>query len=239
MPPLSGTSPPLPSGSSAGTLCTPIDAFWNGFQPWVSPSNGNFPDEAFTSVTTRHRFEYEIFAYGGIDVNHVLGDGHQYANQHEIAFPGGIRREFIRTAREYSGTQLVRIWDNPRFDNELNPRGHIPPLEALPPPIRGIPVPSSSSLSTTERRTPMVAQDKMSCAAAVPPVVATISCVWLETADVDDTLSIKPIPRLSSAAVLHPLPPWTGLLLLWEPLCLSSGRARHDGRHDRVRATIC
>ncbi|RDX46168.1 hypothetical protein OH76DRAFT_1485755 [Lentinus brumalis] len=31
--------------------------------------------------TTRLRFEYEIFAYGGIDVNAVLGDAHQYASR--------------------------------------------------------------------------------------------------------------------------------------------------------------
>lgn len=77
-------------------------------------------------------FEYEIFAYGGIDVNFVLGQDHQFANQHEIAFPGGIRREFIRSAREYSGATLIRIWDNPRFDNMLNPQGHRVSLEGLP-----------------------------------------------------------------------------------------------------------
>ncbi|KAK0455355.1 Hemopexin-like domain-containing protein [Desarmillaria tabescens] len=219
----------------------PNDAFWNGFQPWVSPSNGNFPDEAFNlrqyvvtnvrsifvgtaryyrnnrnalvrwqprvTTATRHRFEYEIFAYGGIDVNHVLGDGHQYANQHEIAFPGGIRREFIRTAREYSGTQLVRIWDNPRFDNELNPRGHIPPLEALPPPIRGIPVPVIFFTEHDGAADPDggAGQDELRRRRAAGSGDDLMRVAG--DADVDDTLSIKPIPRLSSAAVLHPLLP--------------------------------
>jgi len=89
---------------------------------------------------TQHRFQYEIFAYGGIDVNHVLGDTHEYANQNEIAFPGGIRPQFIRSAREFQGTRLVAIWDNPRFDPAANGQ-YAPRLDLLPHIIRGIPVP--------------------------------------------------------------------------------------------------
>ncbi|KAG8681758.1 hypothetical protein FRC09_017251, partial [Ceratobasidium sp. 395] len=40
-------------------------------------------------------FEYEVFAAGGIDVNYSLGRVHQYWDEHEITFPGGIRPEFI------------------------------------------------------------------------------------------------------------------------------------------------
>ncbi|KAG8723688.1 hypothetical protein FRC09_002222 [Ceratobasidium sp. 395] len=62
-------------------------------------------------------FEYEVFAPGGIDVNLSLGRRNQYWNQHEIAFPGGIRREFIRTARQYDGSgRIVRLWHNEFFD---------------------------------------------------------------------------------------------------------------------------
>ncbi|KIM41540.1 hypothetical protein M413DRAFT_27868 [Hebeloma cylindrosporum] len=89
---------------------------------------------------TQHRFQYEIFAYGGIDVNHVLGDNHEYANQNEIAFPGGIRPQFIRSAREFQGTNLIAVWNNPRFDPSANGQ-HAPNWDLLPCMIRGRQVP--------------------------------------------------------------------------------------------------
>lgn len=82
-----------------------------------------------------NQFEYEIFAFGGIDVNYVLGSNHRYANQHEIAFPGGIRREFIRSAREYDADgRLVRRWLNMNFDNAANGADHSPPFDMYPTP---------------------------------------------------------------------------------------------------------
>ena len=66
-------------------------------------------------------FEYEVFAYGGIDVNRALGS-HAHEDQYEVAFPGGIRTEMIRSAREYNKRKVVRIWRNMRFDHEINPR---------------------------------------------------------------------------------------------------------------------
>ncbi|KAI0676608.1 hypothetical protein C8Q78DRAFT_1065378 [Trametes maxima] len=93
------------------------------------------------TVSTRHRFEYDIYAYGGIDVNHVLGD-HTYANQHEIAFPGGIRPELIHSAREYMDNTIIRVWMNTHFDNTVN-APNTPPLAMLPAPRRpppGVPV---------------------------------------------------------------------------------------------------
>ncbi|KAI0716326.1 hypothetical protein C8Q76DRAFT_616644 [Earliella scabrosa] len=83
-------------------------------------------------------FEYEIFAHGGIDVNATLGKHHnkQRHTQHQVAFPGGIRTQFIRGAREWKGGRLVRIWDNPRFDNTANGRERSPSFEELPAPIR-------------------------------------------------------------------------------------------------------
>ncbi|KAH3757992.1 toxin 1 [Pelomyxa schiedti] len=60
-------------------------------------------------------FEYEIYAPGGIDVNATLGQ-HQYCNQREVAFPGGIRREYIRLAREFDHEgHIVNVWINPAF----------------------------------------------------------------------------------------------------------------------------
>ncbi|WP_323187980.1 ADP-ribosyltransferase [Streptomyces sp. NBC_00237] len=40
-------------------------------------------------------FNYYIDAPGGIDVNKTIGDTHKYADQVEVAFPGGIRAEFV------------------------------------------------------------------------------------------------------------------------------------------------
>lgn len=55
----------------------------------------------WTPRVLKNRFEYEIFSSGGIDVNLSLGTSLRYSGQMEIAFPGGIRPEFIRSAREY------------------------------------------------------------------------------------------------------------------------------------------
>ncbi|MEV6421394.1 ADP-ribosyltransferase [Streptomyces sp. NPDC051662] len=40
-------------------------------------------------------FNYYIDAPGGIDVNKTIGDTHKWADQVEVAFPGGISRERI------------------------------------------------------------------------------------------------------------------------------------------------
>ncbi|MHC0430042.1 ADP-ribosyltransferase [Streptomyces sp. O3] len=40
-------------------------------------------------------YNYYIDAPNGIDVNKTIGDDHKYAHQVEVAFPGGIAREFI------------------------------------------------------------------------------------------------------------------------------------------------
>ncbi|KAI3325831.1 hypothetical protein HD806DRAFT_553104 [Xylariaceae sp. AK1471] len=83
-------------------------------------------------------FEYEIFAYGGIDVNLSLGYRHRYFNQREIAFSGEIRPEFIRTAREYdSEGMIVRIWVNGGFDIAASREAHSSHLCQLPDPVCG------------------------------------------------------------------------------------------------------
>lgn len=48
-------------------------------------------------------YEDEVFAHGGIDVNLSIGD-HRDFSQHEIAFSGGIRGEFIRSARHHDSS---------------------------------------------------------------------------------------------------------------------------------------
>ncbi|WP_033345679.1 ADP-ribosyltransferase [Catenuloplanes japonicus] len=40
-------------------------------------------------------FHYYIDAPGGLDVNKTIGDQHIYANEVEVAFPGGIKTEYI------------------------------------------------------------------------------------------------------------------------------------------------
>jgi hypothetical protein len=40
-------------------------------------------------------YNYYIDAPGGIDVNKTIGTAHKYANEVEVAFPGGIKRDFI------------------------------------------------------------------------------------------------------------------------------------------------
>ncbi|KAJ6505557.1 hypothetical protein C8R45DRAFT_1182196 [Mycena sanguinolenta] len=101
-------------------------------QPYLNDAGRLTRWERRISSQTWHRFEYEIFAYGGIDVNRALGVGQEYYNQREIAFAGGIIPVMIRSAREYAGTQIVRIWINTNFDNTLNPPGENPPLAELP-----------------------------------------------------------------------------------------------------------
>ncbi|MFC3452693.1 ADP-ribosyltransferase [Amycolatopsis speibonae] len=40
-------------------------------------------------------YNYYIDAPGGIDVNRTIGDTHRWADQVEVAFPGGITRQYI------------------------------------------------------------------------------------------------------------------------------------------------
>ncbi|MDX2862604.1 ADP-ribosyltransferase, partial [Streptomyces scabiei] len=40
-------------------------------------------------------YNYYIDAPGGVDVNKTIGDRHKWADQVEVAFPGGIRTEFV------------------------------------------------------------------------------------------------------------------------------------------------
>ncbi|MFJ8718415.1 ADP-ribosyltransferase [Streptomyces violaceus] len=43
----------------------------------------------------RPGFNYYVDAPGGIDVNKTIGDTHKWADQQEVAFPGGIARQYI------------------------------------------------------------------------------------------------------------------------------------------------
>lgn len=86
-------------------------------------------DSVFVS-TTRGRwaprsraraFRYDIFAPGGIDVNPTLGP-HNYENQMEIAFVGGIRTEYIYGATEYdANNRQIRYHINPSYQGPADP----------------------------------------------------------------------------------------------------------------------
>lgn len=91
-----------------------------------------------TSKPKETYFEYEIFGYGGIDVNFVLGP-HILQYEHEIAFPGGIQPRFIRSAREYHRASKtitpVAMHFNPRFGVVEVPSGREVALTKLPTPF--------------------------------------------------------------------------------------------------------
>lgn len=61
------------------------------------------------------RYQYEIFAPGGIDINTSFGIDSPFPTQNEIAFPGGIRPQFIRSVRQINNGVVERIWVNPNF----------------------------------------------------------------------------------------------------------------------------
>ncbi|XP_047505944.1 pierisin-like [Pieris napi] len=67
------------------------------------------------------KYQYEIFAPGGVDVNESFLQESPYPDQLEVTFPGGIQNIYIRSARELLNGRIQRIWINPNFfdPNEL------------------------------------------------------------------------------------------------------------------------
>ncbi|KUL23575.1 ADP-ribosyltransferase [Actinoplanes awajinensis] len=59
--------------------------------PYVSTSY----DHDLYKTWYKSGFNYYIDAPGGVDVNKTIGDTHKWADQLEVAFPGGIRREYV------------------------------------------------------------------------------------------------------------------------------------------------
>ena len=83
---------------------------------------------------TRDRYQYEIYAYGGIDIQLTFHeeDIPPYYHQQEITFVGGIRPGLIRSARQYDDRgQVIRVWRNLHFNPLLN-REHAPRVADLP-----------------------------------------------------------------------------------------------------------
>lgn len=114
----------------------PEIVFEQGFHP-KAPLDGQYDIEQyvlvnqpspFVSTTYDHdlykqwksAWNYYIDAPGGVDVNRTIGDTHKWADQVEVAFPGGIAREFIvgvcpvdRTTKREIMAECV---DNPHYE---------------------------------------------------------------------------------------------------------------------------
>ncbi|MGW0599793.1 ADP-ribosyltransferase [Streptomyces sp. NPDC002776] len=66
-------------------------------------------------------WNYYIDAPGGIDVNRTIGDTHKWADQVEVAFPGGIDRKYIIGVCPVNKTTKVEIMSgcesNPHYES--------------------------------------------------------------------------------------------------------------------------
>ncbi|MFD7434314.1 ADP-ribosyltransferase [Streptomyces sp. NPDC059861] len=62
-------------------------------------------------------YNYYIDAPGGIDVNRTIGDTHKWADQVEVAFPGGVDRKYVIGVCPVDKTTKVEIMS----DCESNP----------------------------------------------------------------------------------------------------------------------
>ncbi|KKD03702.1 ADP-ribosyltransferase [Streptomyces sp. WM6386] len=65
-------------------------------------------------------YNYYIDAPGGVDVNKTIGDTHKWADQVEVAFPGGIARKYIVGVCPVNKTTKTEIMSgcqsNPHFE---------------------------------------------------------------------------------------------------------------------------
>lgn len=65
-------------------------------------------------------YNYYIDAPGGVDVNKTIGDTHKWADQVEVAFPGGIERKYIIGVCPVNKTTKVEIMSacesNPHYE---------------------------------------------------------------------------------------------------------------------------
>ncbi|HWS36817.1 MAG TPA: ADP-ribosyltransferase [Actinoplanes sp.] len=66
-------------------------------------------------------WNYYIDAPGGIDVNKTIGATHKYADQMEVAFPGGIRPEFVIGVCPVDKTTKTEIMNDCRSNPKYKP----------------------------------------------------------------------------------------------------------------------
>ncbi|MFC9155452.1 ADP-ribosyltransferase [Streptomyces bauhiniae] len=57
-------------------------------------------------------YNYYIDAPGGVDVNKTIGDTHKWADQVEVAFPGGIQRQYVIGVCPVDKTTKTEIMSN-------------------------------------------------------------------------------------------------------------------------------
>ncbi|MET9443119.1 ADP-ribosyltransferase [Streptomyces sp. NPDC006610] len=66
-------------------------------------------------------YNYYIDAPGGIDVNKTIGDTHKWADQVEVAFPGGVAREYVIGVCPVDKQTKTEIMDDCRSNPHYKP----------------------------------------------------------------------------------------------------------------------
>ncbi|MEW2319167.1 ADP-ribosyltransferase [Streptomyces bauhiniae] len=66
-------------------------------------------------------YNYYIDAPGGVDVNKTIGDTHKWADQVEVAFPGGIQRQYVIGVCPVDKTTKTEIMSNCRSNPYYRP----------------------------------------------------------------------------------------------------------------------
>ncbi|MEU6895808.1 hypothetical protein ABZ934_29410, partial [Streptomyces sp. NPDC046557] len=112
----------------------PEEIFESGFEP-LDPSRVDLVEyveesehSAFVSTSYRDdigddfggKYTYELDVPGGIDVNTSMGP-HPLSYEQEIAFPGGVRPEYIKGARPYNYAtgEVGDLIPNPNYRPEV------------------------------------------------------------------------------------------------------------------------
>ncbi|MER5888807.1 putative T7SS-secreted protein [Streptomyces sp. NPDC001941] len=126
----------------------PDEIFRDGFKPWNNHNTDldgyvRHNEQSVYVGTTRDpdlgwstRYRYDVDAPGGIDVNKSIPDN-IFANEKEIAFPGGVRTENIKGVTEQLPDGTTRYIPNPHYSPHAAPPGAAappsPPTSLLPP----------------------------------------------------------------------------------------------------------
>ncbi|MER8027814.1 ADP-ribosyltransferase [Streptomyces bauhiniae] len=66
-------------------------------------------------------YNYYIDAPGGVDVNKTIGDTHKWADQVEVAFPGGIQRQYVIGVCPVDKTTKTEIMSNCQSNPHYRP----------------------------------------------------------------------------------------------------------------------
>ncbi|WP_325065123.1 ADP-ribosyltransferase [Streptomyces apocyni] len=91
--------------------------------PFVSTSYDHDLFKEWAKWLKPGAFNYYIDAPHGIDVNKTIGDTHKYADQVEVAFPGGIAREFVIGVCPINKETRTEIMSKCRSNPHYHPTG--------------------------------------------------------------------------------------------------------------------